>query len=107
MRRVDYTPRDLIILYDSKSVKKKLYDLYKRPFRVSGYKGSYSKLYTLKQLNGTLLLKTYYKDYFKLFKLRQGHLVTRKEAKLKAYFNIRTRKSAKLSSSINKSSRGN
>ncbi len=63
------------MLYNTKFVKKKLYPLYRGPFIITRFGSSYSRSYTLRQINGEAIPRIYYGDYLKLFKLRKGHLV--------------------------------
>ncbi len=64
------------MLYNTKSAKKKLYSLYRGPFIITGFGSSYSRSYTLRQINNEAIPRIYYGDYLKLFKLRKGYLVT-------------------------------
>ena len=68
--------KDLVILYDSKLAKKKMHLVYKGPFIVINLRGFYSKLYYLQQVNSIAILKSFYSDYLKPFKLQTSHLVT-------------------------------
>jgi hypothetical protein len=71
-----FNPRDLVILYDGKLAKKKMHPAYRGPFVIISLGGFYSKSYHLRQVNGTAILKSFYGDYLKPFKLQTGHLVT-------------------------------
>ncbi len=64
------------MLYNTKSVKKKLYPLYRGPFIITKFGSSYSRSYTLRQINSKAIPRIYYGDYLNLFKLRKGYLVT-------------------------------
>jgi len=64
------------MLYNTKSAKKKLYPLYRGPFIITRFSSSYSRSYTLRQINSEAIPRIYYGDYLKLFKLRKGYLVT-------------------------------
>ncbi len=80
------------MLYNTKSVKKKLYPLYRGPFIITGFGGSYSRSYTLRQINSEAIPRIYYGDYLKLFKLRKGYLVTGTKEQFPVYQNIRAGK---------------
>ncbi len=80
------------MLYNTKSAKKKLYSLYKGLFIITGFGGSYSCSYTLRQINSKAIPRIYYGDYLKLFKLRKGYLVTRTKEQFPVYQNIRASK---------------
>ena len=68
-RRHLFNPNNLVILYNSKLAKKKMYSAYKGPFIVVSLRGFYSKLYHLQQVNSTTILKSFYSDHLKPFKL--------------------------------------
>ena len=57
------------MLYNTKSAKKKMHLAYKGPFVVIRPRGFYGKLYYLQQVNSTIILKSFYRDYLKPFKL--------------------------------------
>jgi hypothetical protein len=71
-----FNPGDLVMLYDGKLAKKKMHPAYRGPFVIIGLGGFYGKLYHLRQVNGIAILRSFYRDYLKPFKLRTGHLVT-------------------------------
>ncbi len=73
------------MLYDSKSAKKTLHPSYRGPFVVTGFGGSHGRSYTLRQINGEAIPRIYYADHLKLFKFRQGHLVTGTKEQFPAY----------------------
>ena len=87
-----FNPRDLVMLYDGKSAKKKMHPAYKGPFVVISLRGFYSKSYYLRQVNSIAVLKSFYGDYLKPFKLRTGHLVTGYKQQLPTYQKLRARK---------------
>ncbi len=80
------------MLYNTKSVKKKLYSLYRGPFIITRFGSSYSCSYTLRQINSEAIPRIYYGDYLKLFKLRKGYLVTGTKEQFPVYQNIRAGK---------------
>ena len=84
-----FTAGDYVMLYDHKSAKKKLHAAYRGPFVVTGFAGEHDKSYTLRQIDGTPIPRSYAGDQLKLFKPRTGHLVTGYEESLKEYQNIR------------------
>ena len=71
-----FNPKDLVMLYDGKLAKKKMHPAYRGPFVIISLRGFYGKLYHLWQVNSIAILKSFYKDHLKLFKLRTSHLVT-------------------------------
>lgn len=77
------------MLYDHRSAKKKLRPSWRGTFIVTGHGGTHSRSYTLRQIDGTPIPRTYHRDQLKLFKLREGRLVTGKELSLPTYQNIR------------------
>jgi hypothetical protein len=89
------------MLYDSKFAKKKMHPAYRGPFVVIGLRGFYGKLYYLRQVNSTPILKSFYGDYLKPFKLQTSYLVTSYEQQLLTYQKLRARKAKyKLPKSI-------
>ena len=80
-----FNPGDLVMLYDSKSAKKKMHPAYRGPFIVVGLGGFHSKSYHLRQVNSIAVLRSFYGDHLKPFKLRTGHLVTSYEQQLPTY----------------------
>ena len=80
-----FNPRDLVMLYDSKLAKKKMHLVYKGPFVVVSLGGFHSKLYHLRQVNSIAILRSFYSDHLKPFKLRIGYLVTSYKQQLLAY----------------------
>jgi hypothetical protein len=64
-----FNPKDLVMLYDGKLAKKKMHPAYRGPFVVVGLRGFYNKLYYLRQVNSIAILKSFYSDYLKPFKL--------------------------------------
>jgi hypothetical protein len=73
------------MLYDSKLAKKKMHLAYRGLFVIVRLGGFYSKLYHLRQVNGIAILKSFYGDYLKPFKLRIGYLVTGYKQQLLTY----------------------
>jgi hypothetical protein len=74
---------------------------YKGPFVVISLGGFYSKLYYLRQVNSTTILKSFYKDYLKPFKLRTSYLVTSYKQQLLMYQKLCARRAKhKLPKSI-------
>jgi hypothetical protein len=91
------------MLYDGKLAKKKMHLAYKGPFVVVSLRGFYSKSYHLRQVNSTAVLKSFYKDHLKPFKLQTGYLVTSYKQQLPTYQKLRARKAKyKLPKSIRK-----
>jgi hypothetical protein len=80
------------MLYNSKSIKKKMHPVYRRPFVVVRPRGFYGKLYYLWQVNGIAIPRSFYKDHLKPFKLQTGYLVTGFEQQLLIYQNLCIRK---------------
>ena len=64
------------MLCDHRSSKKKLRPSWRGPFIVTGHGGTHSRSYTLRQIDGTPIPRTYHIDQPKLFKFREGRLVT-------------------------------
>ncbi|KAI0994590.1 hypothetical protein K3495_g13592 [Podosphaera aphanis] len=89
VREQTFKPGDYVMLYDGKSAKKKLHPAYRGPFVVAGHGGCHGKSYLLRQVNGKPIPRTYYGDHLKLFKLREGHLVTGREGRVPFYQNLR------------------
>ena len=87
-----FNPRDLVMLYNSKLAKKKMHLAYKGPFVVVSLGGFYGKSYHLRQVNSTAVLKSFYGDHLKPFKLRTSHLVTGYKQQLPTYQKLRARK---------------
>jgi hypothetical protein len=101
-----FNPKDLIILYNSKLAKKKMHPAYKGPFIIISLRGFYSKLYYLRQVNSTLIPKSFYSDHLKPFKLQTSHLVTGYKQQLPIYQKLRARRAKhKLPKSICKGAR--
>jgi hypothetical protein len=73
------------MLYNYKSVKKKLSPAWRGLFAVLGYSGDYFKSYSLRQIYGTLIPRTFYSNYLKPFRLRKGYLITSQESVLLVY----------------------
>ena len=89
------------MLYNSKFAKKKMHLAYKGPFIVISLRGFYSKSYHLRQVNSTTILKSFYKDHLKPFKLQTSHLVTSYKQQLLTYQKLRAEKAKhKLPKSI-------
>jgi hypothetical protein len=101
-----FNPKDLVILYDSKLAKKKMHPAYKGPFVVISPGGFHSKSYHLRQVNGTLIPRSFYGDHLKPFKLRTSYLVTGYKQQLPMYQKLRARRAKhKLPKSICKGAR--
>jgi hypothetical protein len=73
------------MLYDSKLAKKKMHPAYRGPFIIISLGGFYSKSYHLRQVNSIAILKSFYKDHLKPFKLQTSHLVTSYKQQLLTY----------------------
>jgi hypothetical protein len=73
------------MLYDSKLAKKKMHLAYKGPFVIISLRGVYSKLYYLRQVNSIAILKSFYSDHLKPFKLQTSYLVTGYKQQLPMY----------------------
>ena len=73
------------MLYNSKSTKKKMHLAYRGPFVVIRLRGFHSKSYHLRQVNSIAILKSFYSDHLKPFKLQTGHLVTGYKQQLPMY----------------------
>jgi hypothetical protein len=82
------------MLYDPKSAKKKLSPAWRGPFVVSGYGGDHYKSYSLRQICGTLIPRTFHGNHLKPFRLREGYVVTGQESVLPVYQNIRLGKAS-------------
>ena len=93
VRTYSFEPGQMVMLYDTKSAKKKLHPAYRGPFIVTGFGGSHDRSYTLSQVNGVPIPRTYYGDHLKPFKLREGYLQTQYEEFIKSYQNIRAGRS--------------
>jgi hypothetical protein len=64
-----FSLRDLVMLYNTKSAKKKMHLAYRGPFIIIGLRGFYSKSYYLWQVNGIAIPRSFYRDHLKPFKL--------------------------------------
>jgi transposase InsO family protein len=84
-----FTPGQLVLLYDHKSAGKKLRPSWRGPFVITGYGGEHEKSYTLRQICGTPIPRTFHGDHLKRFRLREGYLVSGREQSLPVYQNIR------------------
>jgi hypothetical protein len=74
------------------SAKKKLHPAYRGPFVITAFARSQGKSYTLRQVNGDSIPRSYYKDYLKLFTLRTGYLRTKNKERILSYQNLRARR---------------
>jgi hypothetical protein len=83
------------MLYDPKSAKKKLSLAWRGLFVVLGYGGDHFKSYSLRQIYGTLIPRTFHGSHLKAFRLREEHLATRQEDTLLVYQNIRLGKASR------------
>lgn len=90
----EYSPGDLVMLYDHKEAGKKLRPAWRGPFVVSGFGGDLGKSYTLRQINGDAIPRHYYGDSLQRFRLREGYLITNYEEAIPVYQNIRLGKAA-------------
>ncbi|KAI0995583.1 hypothetical protein K3495_g12596 [Podosphaera aphanis] len=84
-----FNPGDMVMLYDHRESGKKLRASWRDPFFVSGYGGDMGRSYTLRQINGKSIPGHYHGDSLKPFRLREGYIVTNKEAELPLFQNIR------------------
>ena len=89
VREVSFTPGQLVMLYDSRSAKKKLRPAWRGPFVITGYGGDHFKSYTIRQIEGSAIPRTFHGDHLKAFRLREGYLSTGREQHLPIYQNIR------------------
>ena len=89
MKIKTFSPGELVMLYDSRSAKKKLRPSWRGPFVVTGFGGDQHKSYTIRQICGTLIPRTFHGDHLKLFRLREGYLATGREERIPVYQNIR------------------
>ena len=95
-----YKIGDLVLVYDEATAKQKLHESHRGPFRITGFGSERLYLYTLEQLDGTPLKRTFFGDQLRLLVLRSGHLVTGEEAVLRSYQNLRAAKGR--SASVNR-----
>jgi hypothetical protein len=84
-----FSPGQLVMLHDAKTASQKLRPRWRGPFVVTGFGGDKGKSYTLRQINGTLIPRTFYGDHLKIFRLREGCLITGEERSLLTFQNIR------------------
>jgi hypothetical protein len=78
------------MLYDGKSAKKKLHPAYRGPFVIAGFAGSQGKSYTLRQVNGNPIPRSYYRDHLKPFTLRTRYLYIKNKKRILPYQNLYT-----------------
>lgn len=90
----EYNPADLVMLYDHQQAGKKLRPIWRGPFVVTGLGEDMGKSYSLRQVYGTPIPRSYYGDSLKRFRLREGYLVTREEEGLPVFQNTRLGRSA-------------
>lgn len=90
----EYSPGELVMLYDHQTAGKKLRPSWRGPFVVTGYGGDMGKSYCLRQISGDPIPRHYHGDSLKPFRLREGYLVTHKELALLLTQNIRLGRSA-------------
>lgn len=89
VRRQSFTPGQLVMLYDKKTAGQKLKPSWRGPFVVTGFGGDFGKSYTIRQIDGTPIPRTYHGDHLKRFRLREGYLATGDERELPVFQNIR------------------
>ena len=77
-----FTPGQLVMLYDSKAAGKKLRPAWRGPFVVTGFAGDHQKSYTLRQICGTPISRTFHGDHLERLRLREGYLVSGREQEL-------------------------
>ena len=77
------------MFYNAKSAKKKLYPAWRGLFVITGFGGDHGKSYTLRQVDGTPILRSFHGDHLKPFRLREGYLITGHEESIPAYQNLR------------------
>jgi hypothetical protein len=92
VNQVNYTPGQLVMLYDHKSAKKKLHPAYRGPFRIALFARDHKHTFHLQQLDQSPIPRSYSGDHFKLFQPRSGHLISQFEEALPVYQNIRASK---------------
>ena len=82
-------PRTWHQTHSAKAAKKKLHPAWRGPFVITGFGGDHGKSYTLRQVNGALIPRSFYRDYLKPFQLCKGYLITGYEETIPAYQNLR------------------
>ncbi|RKF77877.1 putative eka-like protein [Golovinomyces cichoracearum] len=93
----------LVMLYDEAQAKKKLRASYRGPFVILGYGGDHGRSYVLRQISGQPIYRTFHGDQLKLFRPREGYLVSKHEEGHLGYQNICGKSTyAKLPSSATK-----
>ena len=85
VREQSFYAGQLVMLYDAKAAKKKLHPAWRGPFVITGFGGDHGKSYTLRQVNGALIPRSFYKDHLKPFQLCKGYLITSYEETIPAY----------------------
>jgi hypothetical protein len=85
----EYSPGDLVMLYDHSVAGDTLKPTWRGPFVINGFGGDMKKSYLLRQIDGTPIDRHYHGDSLKPFRLREGYLVTQEEEGLPVYQNIR------------------
>ncbi|KAI0992831.1 hypothetical protein K3495_g15353 [Podosphaera aphanis] len=93
-QRTSFAPGTLVMLYDHAKAKLKLHASYRGPFVVTGFAGYHGKSYLLRQINGQRIKYSYHGDQLKLFRLREGYLISGNEQKIPAYQNLRSGKAS-------------
>ncbi|KAI0996301.1 hypothetical protein K3495_g11880, partial [Podosphaera aphanis] len=85
----NYSPGDMVMLFDHQQSGKKLRPSWRGPFVINGYGGDLNKSYTLRQISGASIPRHYHGDSLKKFRLREGYLITGEEESLPVFQNIR------------------
>lgn len=74
VRRASFTPGQLAMFYDPKSAKRKLRPAWRGPFVITGFGGNHEHSYTLRQIDGSPIPRTFHGDHLKALRLREGSL---------------------------------
>ena len=77
------------MLYDHRQAGKKLRPTWRGPFVVMSFGGDMGKSYRLRQINGVPIPRHFHGDSLKIFRLRDGYLLTGEEETLPIFQNIR------------------
>ncbi|POS81641.1 hypothetical protein EPUL_006635, partial [Erysiphe pulchra] len=85
----EYSPGELVMLYDHRQAGRKLRPTWRGPFVIVGFGGDMGKSYKLRQINGTPIPRHYHGDSLKKFRLREGYLITGEEESLPVFQSIR------------------
>jgi hypothetical protein len=73
---------DLVMLYNHSVASKKLHPAYCSPFKIIDFSRDFRKSFKLKQLEGTPIPCTFYRDSLKLFQPRKGYLISKSDKTL-------------------------